>query len=91
MRRRLWLTFQDVTGIATDHLTIPLQEISSSNSMELGQIMQAVGDELVVPPEDDPLEQTLDAVRQMLDYIYLWNHKFGNFANLRTPRPVAIR
>jgi hypothetical protein len=35
--------FQDLTGIPTDQLAISLQEIPSSNAMEMGQIMQAVG------------------------------------------------
>jgi len=37
--------FQDLTGIATDQLAIFLQEVPSSNAMELGQVMQAVGRE----------------------------------------------
>jgi phenylpyruvate tautomerase PptA (4-oxalocrotonate tautomerase family) len=42
---QLWSTFQDLTGIATDRLAISLQEIPSSNAMEMGQIMPAVGQE----------------------------------------------
>jgi hypothetical protein len=30
-------------GISTDQLAISLQEIPSTNAMEMGQIMQAVG------------------------------------------------
>jgi phenylpyruvate tautomerase PptA (4-oxalocrotonate tautomerase family) len=40
--KQLWSMFQDLTGIATDQLAISLQEISSSNAMEMGQIMQGV-------------------------------------------------
>jgi phenylpyruvate tautomerase PptA (4-oxalocrotonate tautomerase family) len=45
MLKQLWAMFQDLTGIATDQLALSLQEISSSNAMEMGQIMQAVGHE----------------------------------------------
>ncbi len=45
MLRQLWSMFQNVTGIATEQLAISLQEIPSSNAMEMGQIMQAVGPE----------------------------------------------
>jgi len=41
--KQLWSMFQDLTGIQTDQLAISLQEIPSSNAMEMGQIMQAVG------------------------------------------------
>ena len=43
MLRQLWAMFQDLTGIPTDQLAISLQEIPSSNAMEMGQIMQSVG------------------------------------------------
>src|SRR3984885_4528650 len=43
MLRQLWSMFQKFTGIATDQLALSLQEIPSSNAMEMGQIMQAVG------------------------------------------------
>jgi phenylpyruvate tautomerase PptA (4-oxalocrotonate tautomerase family) len=43
--QQLWEMFQNLTGIATDQLAISLQEIPSSNAMELGKIMQAVGHE----------------------------------------------
>jgi phenylpyruvate tautomerase PptA (4-oxalocrotonate tautomerase family) len=43
--RQLWSMFQELTGIATDQLAISLQEIPSSNAMEMGQIMQAVSHE----------------------------------------------
>ena len=43
MLKQLWSMFQDLTGIPTDQLAISLQEISSINAMEMGQIMQAVG------------------------------------------------
>jgi phenylpyruvate tautomerase PptA (4-oxalocrotonate tautomerase family) len=45
MLQQLWTMFQDLTGVATDQLAISLQEIPSSNAMEMGQIMQAVGHE----------------------------------------------
>lgn len=41
----VWSMFQVHTGIATDQLAISLQEIPSSNAMEMGQIMHAVTDE----------------------------------------------
>lgn len=40
--QQLWSVFQELTGIATDQLAISLQEIPSSNAMEMGQIMQEV-------------------------------------------------
>ena len=43
--KQLWAAFQELTGIATDQLAISLQEIPSSNAMELGRIMQAVNHE----------------------------------------------
>ena len=43
MLKQLWSMFQNLTGIATDQLAISLQEVASSNAMEMGQIMQAVG------------------------------------------------
>jgi phenylpyruvate tautomerase PptA (4-oxalocrotonate tautomerase family) len=43
MLKQLWSMFQDFTGVPTDQLAISLQEIPSSNAMEMGQIMQAVG------------------------------------------------
>ena len=42
MLKQLWSMFQNLTGVPTDQLAISLQEISSSNAMEMGQIMQAV-------------------------------------------------
>ena len=45
MLKQLWSMFQGLTGIPTDQLAISLQEIPSSNAMEMGQIMQAVGHE----------------------------------------------
>ena len=45
MLKQLWAMFQDLTGIATDQLALSLQELPSSNAMEMGQIMQAVGHE----------------------------------------------
>lgn len=43
MLQQLWAMFQGLTGVATDQLALSLQEIPSSNAMEMGQIMQAVG------------------------------------------------
>jgi phenylpyruvate tautomerase PptA (4-oxalocrotonate tautomerase family) len=43
MLKQLWSMFQDFTGIPTDQLAISLQEISSSNAMEMGQVMPSVG------------------------------------------------
>jgi phenylpyruvate tautomerase PptA (4-oxalocrotonate tautomerase family) len=45
MLQQLWAMFQGLTGVATDQLGLSLQEIPSSNAMEMGQIMQAVGHE----------------------------------------------
>jgi phenylpyruvate tautomerase PptA (4-oxalocrotonate tautomerase family) len=42
MLKQLWSMFQGLTGVPTDQLAISLQEIPSSNAMEMGQIMQAV-------------------------------------------------
>jgi phenylpyruvate tautomerase PptA (4-oxalocrotonate tautomerase family) len=40
--KQLWTMFQNLTGFATDQIAMSLQEIPSSNAMEMGQIMQAV-------------------------------------------------
>jgi phenylpyruvate tautomerase PptA (4-oxalocrotonate tautomerase family) len=45
MLTQLWAMFQGLAGIATDELALSLQEIPSSNAMEMGQVMQAVGHE----------------------------------------------
>jgi phenylpyruvate tautomerase PptA (4-oxalocrotonate tautomerase family) len=45
MLQQLWTMFQGQTGIATDQLALSLQEIPSSNAMEMGQMMRAVGHE----------------------------------------------
>ena len=37
MLKQLWSMIQDLTGIPTDQLAISLQEISSSNAMEMGR------------------------------------------------------
>ena len=42
MLKQLWSMFQNLTGVPTDQLAMSLQEIPSSNAMEMGQIMQAV-------------------------------------------------
>jgi phenylpyruvate tautomerase PptA (4-oxalocrotonate tautomerase family) len=39
MLKQLWSMFQELTGIPTDQLAISLQEIPSSNAMEMGQVM----------------------------------------------------
>jgi phenylpyruvate tautomerase PptA (4-oxalocrotonate tautomerase family) len=44
MLQKLWAMFQRLTGIAPDQLAISLQEIPSTNAMELGKLMQPVGD-----------------------------------------------
>jgi phenylpyruvate tautomerase PptA (4-oxalocrotonate tautomerase family) len=41
--KQLWPMFQSLSAVATDQLAISLQEIPSSNAMEMGQIMHAVG------------------------------------------------
>jgi phenylpyruvate tautomerase PptA (4-oxalocrotonate tautomerase family) len=41
--KQLWAMFQNLTGLGTDQIAISLQEVPSSNAMEMGQIMQAVG------------------------------------------------
>ncbi len=43
MLKQLWSMFQDLTGVPTHQLAVSLQEIPSSNAMEMGQIMPAVG------------------------------------------------
>jgi phenylpyruvate tautomerase PptA (4-oxalocrotonate tautomerase family) len=43
--KQLWAMFQNLTGLATDQIAMSLQEVPSSNAMEMGQIMQAVGHE----------------------------------------------
>jgi phenylpyruvate tautomerase PptA (4-oxalocrotonate tautomerase family) len=45
MLKQLWSMFQGLTGIPTEHLAVCLQELPSSNAMEMGQIMPAVGHE----------------------------------------------
>jgi phenylpyruvate tautomerase PptA (4-oxalocrotonate tautomerase family) len=41
--KQLWAMFQELSGLATEQIAISLQEVPSSNAMEMGQIMQAVG------------------------------------------------
>jgi phenylpyruvate tautomerase PptA (4-oxalocrotonate tautomerase family) len=43
--KQLWSTFQCLSGVATDQLAISLQELPSSNAMEMGRIMPAVSHE----------------------------------------------
>jgi hypothetical protein len=43
--KQLWSMFRELTAVGTDQLAISLQEIPSSNAMEMGQIMHAVGQE----------------------------------------------
>jgi phenylpyruvate tautomerase PptA (4-oxalocrotonate tautomerase family) len=45
MLKQLWSMLRDLTGIANDQLAISLHEIPSTNAMEMGQIMEAVGPE----------------------------------------------
>ena len=45
MLKQLWSIFQEHTGLASNQLAISLQEIPSSNAMEMAQIMQEVGDQ----------------------------------------------
>ena len=40
--QQLWSVFQELTGIDTDQLAISLQEIPSSNAMEMGKILPTV-------------------------------------------------
>jgi len=40
---QVWATFQQHTGIATDQLAISLSEIPATNAMEMGKVMQPVG------------------------------------------------
>jgi phenylpyruvate tautomerase PptA (4-oxalocrotonate tautomerase family) len=42
--KQLWTAFQNLTGLATEQIAISLQEIPSSNAMEMGRIMPAVGE-----------------------------------------------
>jgi phenylpyruvate tautomerase PptA (4-oxalocrotonate tautomerase family) len=44
MLQELWTLFRTHTGVAADQLAISVQEIPSSNAMEMGQIMHAVGE-----------------------------------------------
>jgi phenylpyruvate tautomerase PptA (4-oxalocrotonate tautomerase family) len=44
MLKRLWAMLQDLTGFATEQIAICVQEIPSSNAMEMGQIMPTVGE-----------------------------------------------
>jgi phenylpyruvate tautomerase PptA (4-oxalocrotonate tautomerase family) len=41
--KQLWAMFQDLTGFATDQVAISIEEIPSSNAMEMGHVMRAVG------------------------------------------------
>jgi len=45
MLKQLWSMFQNLTGVPTDQLAISLQEIPSSNAMEMGQVMPDVANE----------------------------------------------
>ena len=45
MLKQLWSMFQRLTGFSTEQIAISLQEIPSSNAMEMGRIMQSVGHE----------------------------------------------
>ena len=54
MLEQLWSMFQDLTGVATDQLALSLQEIPSLNAMEMGQIMQPVGQRQMTSSEAQP-------------------------------------
>jgi hypothetical protein len=43
--QQLWTTFQILQGLPTDQLALSVQKIPSSNAIEIGQTMQAVGRE----------------------------------------------
>jgi hypothetical protein len=43
--KQLWSLFQELPGIDADQLAISLQEIPSSNAMEMGRMMRAVSRE----------------------------------------------
>src|SRR5271168_3953901 len=45
MLKQLWSMFHAQTGIATNQIAVSLQEIPSSNAMEMGQIIPVVGHE----------------------------------------------
>jgi phenylpyruvate tautomerase PptA (4-oxalocrotonate tautomerase family) len=45
MLKQLWSMFQDLSRVPTDQLAISLQEIPSSNAMEMGQVMPGVANE----------------------------------------------
>jgi phenylpyruvate tautomerase PptA (4-oxalocrotonate tautomerase family) len=45
MLKQLWSMFQDLSSVPTDQLAISLQEIPSSNAMEMGQVMPGVANE----------------------------------------------
>jgi phenylpyruvate tautomerase PptA (4-oxalocrotonate tautomerase family) len=45
MLKQLWSMFQDLSSVPTDQLAISLQEIPSSNAMEMGQVMLGVANE----------------------------------------------
>ena len=47
--KQLWSMFQKLTGIATEQLAISLQEIPSSNAMEMGQIMPRCEPRIAAP------------------------------------------
>ena len=42
MLKQLWSMFEDLTAVSNDQLVISLQEIPSSNAMEMGQILPSV-------------------------------------------------
>jgi phenylpyruvate tautomerase PptA (4-oxalocrotonate tautomerase family) len=45
MLKQLWSMFRDLSSVPTDQLAISLQEIPSSNAMEMGQVMPGVANE----------------------------------------------
>ena len=45
MLKQLWSMFRDLSSVPTDQLAISLQDIPSSNAMEMGQVMPGVANE----------------------------------------------
>ena len=44
MLKRLWKLLQDATGAPDDQIVLGIQEVPSSQAMEMGQIMPDVAD-----------------------------------------------
>ena len=71
MLKQLWSMFQAHTGIATDQLAVSLQEIPSSNAMEMGQVMRSVSHEkrCASTPCTRKVEAPNDRIHQQLPRI----------------------